>query len=63
MADGEFGDVGLDAELAHQRAGGAAVQRVKVTRCDAFAKVSDHVAQLLSHASAEGKIVAIPVRT
>jgi integrase len=28
-------------------------------RCDAFAKVSDHVAALLGHASAEGKVVAI----
>ena len=28
-------------------------------RCDAFAKVSDHVAALLRHASAEGKVVAI----
>jgi integrase len=32
-------------------------------RCDAFAKVSEHVAQLLSRASAEGKVVAIPART
>ena len=28
-------------------------------RCDAFAKVSDHVAALLGHAGAEGKVVAI----
>ena len=32
-------------------------------RCDAFAKVSDHVAQLLGRASAEGKVVTIPART
>jgi hypothetical protein len=31
-------------------------------RCDAFAKVSEHVAQLLGRASAEGKVVVIPVR-
>src|SRR5262245_44880702 len=28
-------------------------------RCDAFAKVSDHVAALLGHAGAEGKVVAL----
>jgi integrase len=32
-------------------------------RCEAFAKVSDHVAQLLSLAAEEGKVVAIPART
>jgi integrase len=32
-------------------------------RCDAFTKVSDHVAALLRIASAEGKVVAIPART
>jgi hypothetical protein len=31
--------------------------------CEAFAKVSDHVAALLGRASAEGKVVVIPVRT
>jgi integrase len=31
-------------------------------RCEAFAKVSDHVAQLLDRAAVEGKVVAIPVR-
>ena len=32
-------------------------------RCEAFAKVSDHVAALLGHASAEGKVVAIAARS
>jgi len=32
-------------------------------RCDAFAKVSDHVAALLRLSTAEGKVVAIPART
>ena len=31
-------------------------------RCDAFAKVSDHIAAMLRGASAERKIVAIPAR-
>jgi hypothetical protein len=32
-------------------------------RCEALAKVSDHVAGLLGLAAAEGKVVAIPART
>ena len=32
-------------------------------RCEAFAKVSEHVAELIGCASAEGKVVAIPART
>jgi hypothetical protein len=32
-------------------------------RCDAFAKVSDRVAELLRTANAEGKVVAIPVQS
>jgi integrase len=31
-------------------------------RCEAFTKVSDHVAQLLGRAAEEGKVVAIPTR-
>jgi hypothetical protein len=31
-------------------------------RCEAFAKVSGHVAELLSLAAEEGKVVAIPAR-
>ena len=32
-------------------------------RCEAFAKVSEHVARLLGCATDEGKVVAIPART
>jgi hypothetical protein len=32
-------------------------------RCEAFARVSGHIAELLRLASAEGKVVAIPART
>jgi hypothetical protein len=38
--------------------------QLRSLRCDAFTKVSDHVAALLCIASAEGKVVAaIPART
>jgi integrase len=56
------------AELAigHQRTGLERIYNLDEAwqlRCDAFTKISDHVAALLRIASAEGKVVAIPART
>jgi hypothetical protein len=56
------------AELAigHQRVGLERLYNFNQAwqlHCEAFAKVSDHVAELLGHADAECKVVAIPTRT
>jgi integrase len=56
------------AELAigHQRTGLARLYNFDQAwdlRCEAFTKVSNHVAGLLGQASAEGKVVAMPARS
>jgi len=63
--------LGIDrdtAELAigHKRAGLEASYNLDEAwqrRCEAFAKVSNHVAARLRIASAEGKVVALPARS
>jgi integrase len=63
--------LGVDSDIAelaigHQRVGLERLYNFDQAwqlRCDAFAKVSDHVVALLGLASAASKVVAIPVRT
>jgi hypothetical protein len=52
--------------IGHKRAGLEASYNLDEAwqrRCEAFAKVSNHVAALLRIASAESKVVALPARS
>jgi integrase len=63
--------LGVDTEIAelaigHKRTGLERLYNFDQgwqLRCDAFAKVSDHISGLLDRANEEGKVVAVPART